>query len=255
MKRSEPKAFSFLFIFIAVIALWIFPFWYISRPDEKDTENILTIRAVWPAGTDIYYPGQSPIVSENKSFSNPLTLKDYTFPDGHSVSYHYKYEKLPRRLYVTRPTVCVRLLPDKTNPVTVQMDSPERAAVYKGQEMFRIASIEAEKFAAGVFHITVTFDPTGNSLPIGAALTAGNLTMDHVPADGDPGYSYDEQTGFTTGRLKFIYNVGAEEDISGYLDHAVLHVEEMLLHTDEIECTISSDPDSIELLIHGSDLL
>lgn len=84
MKRCEPKASSFFFIFIVVIVLWIFPFWYGSRPDEKDTENILTIRATWPEGTMIYDLGTTPTVSEYESLANPLPIKNYTFPDrGH----------------------------------------------------------------------------------------------------------------------------------------------------------------------------
>lgn len=249
MKRCEPKVSSFFFILIAVIALWIFPFWYGSRPDKIETENILTIRATWPEGTMIYDLGQTPTVSEYESLANPLPIRTYTFPDERSISYHYKYEKLPRRLYVTRPTVCVFLFLDETNPVTVHMDSLERKAVYQGREMFRISSIETEKFAAGVFHITVNFDPTGNSIPIVATLTAGNLTMTDVPTDEAPAFSYNEQTGFTSGRLKFVYNVSAEDDISDYLEHAVLRVEEMLLYTGEIECTISTAQDSIELVM------
>lgn len=253
MKRTEPRVSSFLFIFLSLMALWIFPFLYMQiqgrKSDMDGSERLLTLQVSYPDYKPGYILSRDLMAFTDEGLSNPLFLRSVSFDDHQTYRFQYSYTKLPDTLYLVRPVLFVPIYPDEENPLTVELGASDKSVSYKDRELFHVSSIETLSPAAGVFHISVTCEPTADAVPTEATLEAGGFRMKSRGDSGTFLYTFQADGSYQPVTLHFLYNIGARDTITDLLAHAVLYVEEASLRTDELDCNITSEISGLELVI------
>lgn len=169
--------------------------------------------------------------------------------EGGTYFYSYDYSKLPDTVYVIPPTLLAPVAVDSSETVTISLNSEEKSAVLDGQELFRVTSVEHTKIASGVFNIDLTITPVSQVFPIRSELILGDVVLEQKNSLQDSVFSFSDTDGFEMNTIHFVYNTGAKEDISDILDSGSLVVKEMLRSADEAEAKITSENQSVNIVV------
>lgn len=250
MKRSEPSVASFFLSLVLVLAVILStPFWSgWSLYRAKDPEELLTLKVVFENYDASCYEGRSMIVASDPEFKNRLLRVDVK-SEGGTYFYSYDYSKLPDTVYVIPPTLLAPVVVDSSETVTISLNSEEKSAVLDGQELFRVTSVEHTKIASGVFNIDLTITPVSQVFPIRSELILGDVVLEQKNSLQDSVFSFSDTDGFEMNTIHFVYNTGAKEDISDILDSGSLVVKEMLRSADEAEAKITSENQSVNIVV------
>lgn len=255
MKHSEPSVTSFLLSLVLVLTVILsFPFWSGWKLYRaKDPDQLLTLKVTFEKFDSSCYQGRSLIAAIDPAFEDQLSLVDIKIDEEGTHSYSYDYLELPETIYVIPPTLLVPISVQNSEPIVISLDSEESSAFLNGQELFRIISVEHTKIATRVFYIDVTVAPVSDVFPIQSELLLGDVVLEQKNSLENPVFSYSDTDGFKVGKIHFIYNTGAKDDISDIIDDGKLVVKEILHSDDEIKSEITSENQAVNIVVKDID--
>lgn len=194
--------------------------------------------------------GRSMVVATDKYFKNCLRLTRRHTKGIDTFTFQYQYKKLPKKLYVKPPSLLVPVVPDPSEPVTIDLNFDSKTAIYQGQEIFSVQSAETTKIASGVFHIDITTIPSKIAVPTQTRLKIGDMTLEETKTSGpSTTFSFNDETGFEAAAFLFVYNTGAKDQIDDLMEKAVLIIDEFVIDTDSIPCSVTSDWETLEIIV------